>query len=120
MSLSEISIEDRAIIKSLAATINRSAVAFRPAAVRPASGRTGALVFNCAAIELPAAKSRAQISRSQRFTQELIERLTKSPAAILIRRNKPTQSKNKSGESRDGRGIYRRCRAHRGRTQRRA
>src|SRR6476469_5033754 len=77
MSLSEISIEERSIISSLAATSNFSAVEFFP---------LGSLFGTLVVTEIPdLAEERPQISPSSASPQELIDRLTKQPAAPYIR-----------------------------------
>ncbi|MGY3076755.1 hypothetical protein ACVWZZ_003126 [Bradyrhizobium sp. LM6.10] len=73
MSLSEISIEERSIISSLAATSNFSAVEFFP---------LGSLFGTLVATEIPECALRgAQITSSSVSPQELIDRLTKRSAA---------------------------------------
>jgi hypothetical protein len=70
MSESEISIEERSIISSLAATSNFSAVEFFP---------PGSLFGTLVVTEIPCSRrsKRPQISPSSASPQELIDRLTK-------------------------------------------
>jgi hypothetical protein len=78
MSLSDTSIEERAIINSLAATRSLSAVAFRDA-----GNLLGALSVSCDAIgAYGPVQTGTQISRSAIAAQELIDRLTKSYSII--------------------------------------
>jgi len=48
-------------------------ISFSAVAFRPPGSLAGTLVCNCDAIDLPDVKSAAQISRSLRRTQELID-----------------------------------------------